>query len=276
MKQSWVSFQGETGEILYMKITRTVVPSIVTALNIFCGFLSLLYTSQGHVATAAWIIILAAVFDSLDGIMARMTHSSSQFGVELDSLADVVSFGAAPSFLIYFVLYSHTIEPWGILLAAMPVVLGAVRLARFNSQLVGFDKEYFNGLPIPMQAITVCAFILQFGETITGTNSLGGVALMALVVALSLLMVSHVKYDVMPKLSRLQVTSHPWKFIIIAFAFLVIVISKFVLNLDTLFQMLMLYILFGCLRGGYGWLKKVLLNDEKKSVTPEKLSRIDL
>ena len=104
--------------------------------------------------------------------MARITHSSSQFGVELDSLADVVSFGVAPSFMVYQV-YLHTIEPWGIIIAALPVVLGAIRLARFNVQLVGFDKDYFNGLPIPMQAITVCAFILQFGGEIFENKQFG-------------------------------------------------------------------------------------------------------
>ena len=139
-------------------------------LTFFAVFFQLYITSQGQFSIAAWVIILAAVFDSLDGIMARMTRSSSQFGVELDSLADVVSFGAAPSFLVYQV-YLHTIEPWGIFIAALPVVLGAIRLARFNVQLVGFDKDYFNGLPIPMQAITVCAFILQFDRGNIGTDS---------------------------------------------------------------------------------------------------------
>jgi len=71
--------------------------------------------------------------------MARITRSSSQFGVELDSLADVVSFGAAPSFMVYQA-YLYTLGNWGIMIAALPVVFGAIRLARFNVQLVGFDK----------------------------------------------------------------------------------------------------------------------------------------
>jgi CDP-diacylglycerol---serine O-phosphatidyltransferase len=210
-----------------MKITRTVVPSIFTALNIFCGFLSIIFASQGQFTIAAWIIIAAALFDSLDGIMARMTRSSSQFGVELDSLADVVSFGAAPSFMVYQV-FLRTIEPWGILIAALPVVLGAIRLARFNVQLIGFDKDYFNGLPIPMQAITVCAFILQFGEENIGLNGLAGAELAALVVVLSFLMVSHVKYDTMTKISKIQMRLHPWKFIFIFASLLVILCSKLV------------------------------------------------
>ncbi len=84
-----------------MRITRAVVPSLFTILNIFCGFLSIVNAHEGHIQNAALFIILAGIFDSLDGLMARITRSSSQFGVELDSLADVISFGAAPSFMIY-------------------------------------------------------------------------------------------------------------------------------------------------------------------------------
>jgi CDP-diacylglycerol--serine O-phosphatidyltransferase len=251
-----------------MKITRTFVPSLFTAFNIFCGFLSIIFASQGRFNIAAWAIIVAAVFDSLDGIMARMTRSSSQFGVELDSLADVVSFGVAPSFMVYQV-YLSTIEPWGILIAALPVVLGAVRLARFNVQLIGFDKEYFKGLPIPMQAITICAFILQFGYDKISGDSLAGIELIVLVVVLSLLMVSHVKYDTMPKLSKLQLKSHPYKFIIIFIAFLVLVFSKLLLDNNYLFLMLMLYIVFGLIRAAVVWIKKIFIKTENEPVKAE-------
>ena len=239
-----------------MKITRKVVPGLLTTLNIFCGFLSIIFASQGQLNIAAWIIILAAVFDSLDGVMARITHSSSQFGVELDSLADVVSFGAAPSFLAYQT-YLSTIEPWGIFIAALPVMLGAIRLARFNVQLVGFDKDYFNGLPIPMQAITVCAFVLQFDGGIIGTDSTAGLGLIVLVIILSLLMVSHVKYDTMPKFSKLQLKSHPWKLIAIFIAVLIVGFSELYLDKNLLFQMLILYIVFGLIREAAVWIKKV-------------------
>jgi CDP-diacylglycerol---serine O-phosphatidyltransferase len=258
-----------------MKITRTVVPSIFTALNIFCGFLSIIFASQGQFTIAAWIIIAAALFDSLDGIMARMTRSSSQFGVELDSLADVVSFGAAPSFMVYQV-FLRTIEPWGILIAALPVVLGAIRLARFNVQLIGFDKDYFNGLPIPMQAITVCAFILQFGEENIGLNGLAGAELAALVVVLSLLMVSHVKYDTLPKISKIQMRLHPWKFIFIFASLLVIICSKLVADTNYLFLALMLYVVYGFLRGAFVWGKKIFKITDNEPAKAGKLSSIDI
>src|SRR5258707_1365475 len=107
-----------------MKVTRAVVPSLFTVLNIFCGFLSLLATTRGDFDTAAWFIIVAGVFDVLDGAMARITKSFSDFGVELDSLCDVVSFGVAPSFLVYN-LSLHSLNGMGMLISAMPMVFGA-------------------------------------------------------------------------------------------------------------------------------------------------------
>src|SRR6059036_2010847 len=121
-----------------MKITRAVVPSLFTVLNIFCGFRSLLHTAEGDFVLASWFVILAGIFDVFDGIMARITKSSSDFGVEFDSLSDVVSFGVAPSFLVYSIdLRMH--EGIGMLISATPMVFGALRLARFNAQLVGYD-----------------------------------------------------------------------------------------------------------------------------------------
>src|SRR5438876_7292201 len=128
-----------------MKITRAVVPSLFTVLNIFCGFSSIVHTSSGDVVLAVWFVLLAGIFDVLDGVMARITKSSSDFGVEFDSLSDVVSFGVAPSFLVY-TLYLRTHEGLGMLISAMPMVFAALRLARFNAQLVVYDKEYFKGL----------------------------------------------------------------------------------------------------------------------------------
>jgi CDP-diacylglycerol---serine O-phosphatidyltransferase len=248
-----------------MKITRAVVPSLFTILNIFCGFLSILNVNQGHFQTAAWFIILAAIFDSLDGVMARITRSSSQFGVELDSLADLVSFGAAPSFMVYQA-YLYTFENWGILIAALPVMLGAIRLARFNVQLVGFDKDYFNGLPIPMQAITICAFILQYYGDGYGLTGWTGNGLLVLVLILSALMVSHVKYDTIPKLSKKQIKAHPWKITVILIGMLIIIVSKG----NLFFPLLALYILFGLVRY---ILQEAIKLYKKTEVEPEKTSK---
>jgi CDP-diacylglycerol---serine O-phosphatidyltransferase len=254
-----------------MKITRAVVPSLFTTLNIFCGFLSILNVNQGHFQTAAWFIILAAIFDSLDGVMARITRSSSQFGVELDSLADVVSFGVAPSFMVY---QAHlvTLENWGIIIASLPVVFGAIRLARFNVQLVGFDKDYFNGLPIPMQAITICAFILQYYGDGFGLTGWSGNGLTVLVLVLSFLMVSRVKYDTLPKLSKRQIKAHPWKVVGILIGILIMVFFKG----KPFFLLLAIYILFGIIRYAVQEFKKIINKTENEPEATEKFSSIDI
>jgi CDP-diacylglycerol---serine O-phosphatidyltransferase len=254
-----------------MKITRAVVPSLFTTLNIFCGFLSILSINQGLFYNGAWFIILAAIFDSLDGVMARITKSSSQFGVELDSLADVVSFGIAPSFMVYQA-YLSTLENWGIIIAALPVIFGAIRLARFNVQLVGFDKDYFNGLPIPMQAITVCAFILHYYGDGVGLTGWTGQGLVVLVLVLSFLMVSHVKYDTIPKMSKRQIKAHPWKMVGLLAGMLIIIFSKGTL----LFLMLVLYIVFGIIRFIVQGLTKSLKKNQNELKVEEKYSSIDI
>ncbi len=254
-----------------MKITRAVVPSLFTTLNIFCGLLSIINAHQGKIEMAAWFIILAAVFDSLDGVMARITRSSSQFGVELDSLADVVSFGAAPSFLVYQI-HLNTLESWGILISSMPLIFGAIRLARFNVQLVGFDKSHFTGLPIPAQAITVCAFVLQNYTIGFGLSGWPREMLAPLVIALSLLMVSRVKYDTMPKFTRKDLRAHPWKAVGLILGSLIVIFSKG----EYLFAVLGAFIVWGVLRSVYKWFKGYSESTAKESEEETEISRIDI
>lgn len=255
-----------------MRITRAVVPSLFTVLNIVSGFLSIVNASRGEFHLAAWFIILAGVFDSLDGVMARITKSSSQFGVELDSLADVVSFGAAPSFMIYQA-HLQTLETLGLIISAMPLVLGAIRLARFNVQLVGFDKDYFKGLPIPFQAVTLCAFILQFYSEEYGLNGLAQSALAPMVVFLSVLMVSNVRYSTLPKLSRRAIKAHPWRVGMFALAGVLIIASMGKL----LFAVLMTFLLYGVVRSGVEWARRTLSGAEEEQHDEEnEVSSIDI
>jgi CDP-diacylglycerol---serine O-phosphatidyltransferase len=226
-----------------MRITRAVVPSLFTVLNIFSGFNSIVHSSRGEYTIACWFIILAGIFDSLDGVMARITKSSSDFGVELDSLSDVVSFGAAPSFMVYN-LYLHTIEGWGMLLSALPMIFGALRLARFNVQLVGYDKDYFKGLPIPAMAIIIVSFILQY---VDGNNQLPLLAaslLPYMVVILSLLMVSNIKYDTIPKFSKKGIKYHPLRFTAAIIGLTAIIITKG----NALFPFFVFYLATGPIR----------------------------
>ncbi len=254
-----------------MKITRAVVPSLFTVLNIFCGFLAILYSSQGRIEMSVWFIILAAGFDSFDGIVARITRSSSQFGVELDSLADVVSFGAAPSFMVYQA-HLHTMDNWGVIISSMPLVFGAVRLARFNVQLVGFDKEHFNGLPIPFQAITICAFMLEYHTQGYGLSGWQSQALAPLVAGLSLLMVSKVKYDTFPKFTRRDLRTHPWRAIGFSAAGLAVLASLG----RYLFPVLMTLVLFGIVRSLVITVKHWAIHLDKETEEENEVSSIDI
>lgn len=226
-----------------MKITRAVVPSLFTVLNMFCGFMSITYSASNDVVMAAWLIILGAIFDSLDGIMARITKSSSAFGVEFDSLSDIITFGAAPSFLVYQI-HLHTLGGIGVLVSSMPLIFGSIRLARFNVQLVGFDKEYFRGLPIPSQAITVCSFILTYATNSATLTGWQAAILAPMVAILALLMVSTIKYNTLPKLSKRSLKEHPVRFSLFLLGGVLIAVTRG----EALFPVLIIFICSGLIR----------------------------
>ncbi len=141
-----------------------LLPSILTLGNLFCGFYALVAVYNDEYLAAAIAILLALVFDYLDGGVARMTGATSDLGIELDSLADVVSFGVAPGMLAYV----FALKPFGWMggLAAFAfAACGAFRLARFNVQTRSLDKRYFVGLPIPAAAGVVAAFVLFMKES---------------------------------------------------------------------------------------------------------------
>ena len=227
-----------------IRISRAVIPNFFTILNMFSGFMSILSSTDRDFSSAAWLIVLAAIFDSLDGVMARLTKSSSEFGVELDSLSDLVSFGVAPSYLIYM-LGLKNLGPLGTLSSAMLMVFGGLRLARFNVQLVGFDKEYFKGLPIPSSAITISSYaLLFFDKTARALNPDAAAFLPALTIFLSLLMVSTIRYDTMPKLSKRGIRAHPLKAAVFLVAITIIVATLG----KGLFWLFLLYIIGGIIR----------------------------
>lgn len=255
-----------------MKITRAVVPSLFTVLNMFSGFMSILHASREEFIAASWFIILAAGFDALDGIMARITKSSSEFGVEIDSLSDVVSFGAAPAFLVYQ-LSLHQLEGLGILISSLLMIFAALRLARFNVQLVGFDKDRFVGLPVPVSAITVASFTLNAWNEITGLDPAGVIALPWMVVVLSLLMVSKIPYDTLPRFSRRAVRREPWKFVF----FVLGVVVVFATAGGAIFPLFLLFITLGIVRYVVALVRRIAQGpakfDEDEAVEPSKIER---
>jgi CDP-diacylglycerol--serine O-phosphatidyltransferase len=254
-----------------MKITRSVVPSLFTVLNMFCGLLSIIYTSQQDFFLGAWFIILAALFDSLDGLMARITKSASDFGIEFDSLSDVISFGAAPAVLV-FTVYLNTLAGLGVILSSLLLIFGGIRLARFNVQIIGYDKEYFIGLPIPSSAITVASFILLFYDSTLGLNSLARGLLAPMVVVLSLLMVSRIKYDALPEFTRRGIRKHPWRFM----AFIAAAVAIVVTRGAAIFPFFVLFVVWGPLRAFFGTVRNSIHHVSKVEEEESEPTTIDI
>lgn len=225
---------------------RVAVPSFFTLLNLFCGFLALTQVWEGSFVMACWLIVLAGFFDLLDGMMARLANAVSPFGVELDSLSDVVSFGLAPAFLVY--VYSlNDFGPLGLIVAALPALCGAVRLARYNMSFDGEKKDYFEGLPIPVQAVTVVALILT-AETASWGPMLAEVqVLVPTVIVLSALMVSSINFDAIPRPTVAYIRARPQKVLAYVLAGVLIVGLQAV----GLLAVLALYVLHGMGQAAY-------------------------
>ena len=170
-----------------------VLPSLLTSGSLFMGFYSLASTYTGAFERAALAIIAAAVFDGLDGRLARATGTTTRFGVEYDSLADVIAFGAAPAFLVYGWSLSG-FGRWGWIVSFLFCICGALRLARFNVQVNTVEKGQFNGLPIPAAAISVASIVMLF-YYLGGSGSFRHLAVLLAIFVLALLMVSTIKFN---------------------------------------------------------------------------------
>ncbi len=190
------------------KLLRGVypVPSLLTIGGLLCGFYAIVSVYYDEYGSAAVAILVAGLLDLLDGTVARMTGSSSELGVQLDSLSDLVSFGVAPAMLVHV----WAIKPWsrlgwfleGMLPSALFVAAGAFRLARFNVQTAFLDKRYFVGLPIPAAAATIASFVLfmrdrlnftAFGREIA-SREMTTATVAVMTVVLAFLMMSRIRY----------------------------------------------------------------------------------
>jgi CDP-diacylglycerol--serine O-phosphatidyltransferase len=175
-----------------MKKGIFVLPNLFTTANLFAGFYSAIASMKGMYEVAAIAILIAGVMDGLDGRIARITHTTSKFGGEYDSLCDLVTFGVAPGLLAYsWSLMDY--GKWGWLVAFLFTVCGALRLARFNVQIGVIDSRVFNGLPIPGGAAVVATGVLLY-YFLGGEGRFSHPAILLGVVALSLFMVSSIKY----------------------------------------------------------------------------------
>lgn len=221
---------------------KRILPNSFTFGNMACGFLSIIFSAKGDFTTAAWLIVTATLCDALDGIVARLTNTTNQFGVELDSLADVVSFGAAPAFLIYaYQLYE--LSSIGVAVAIVFLLAGGFRLARFNTQLTNFDKEYFVGLPIPSAAITIASYVLLSANDLIFKLAFEEY-IIYLTAVISLLMISRIKYDSIPSFQLNKMKEKPLMPILILASLIAAIVTKG----EAIFYVFLIFILWGIVR----------------------------
>ncbi|HEX2770200.1 MAG TPA: CDP-diacylglycerol--serine O-phosphatidyltransferase [Geobacteraceae bacterium] len=208
-----------------------ILPNLFTTGSLFAGFYSMVATMNADYKTAAIWVLVSSIFDGLDGKVARLTGTSSKFGVEYDSLADLVAFGVTPGLL----MYSWALKPFGRLgwLAAfLFVVCGALRLARFNVQVNTIESKRFVGLPIPAAASMVSATVLLFYH-FGWPSSYKKLAILLLIYFLAFLMVSNFKYYSFkdPELIKRQ----PFGFLVFAVILLIVIAAEPVLMLFVIF-----------------------------------------
>jgi CDP-diacylglycerol--serine O-phosphatidyltransferase len=215
-----------------------VLPNLVTLLGMLAGMFALVSVMNGRFIVGAWAILLAAVFDGLDGKVARLVNGASEFGVQLDSLADVVSFGVAPAVLVYhWQFIPH--KQLGMMVMFLYVACSALRLARFNVQTKRISNVFFMGLPVPAAAAVIASSVLFIHHLKITDNALLSNISLGMVVLLAFLMVSTIPYFSFKKF-RFGIR----QFYIIFFVVLII----FLIGLQPfigIFTCLMLYILSG-------------------------------
>jgi CDP-diacylglycerol--serine O-phosphatidyltransferase len=175
------------------KAAMHLIPNLFTTGNLFCGVFAVLSVFNANYLAAAVAILVAMVFDVLDGKSARLTNSTSHFGLEYDSLSDVVSFGVAPGLLIYSWALGG-LGTFGLAVMFAYVAMGAVRLARFNSTVAPSDGKYFTGLAIPAAAGVVASLVIFDHQVLHMGVEFRPIVVLVMTLVLSFLMVSTIKY----------------------------------------------------------------------------------
>lgn len=242
-----------------IRVTKSLVPNLLTLVNLFSGFAAIVYFSNGDIKRGALFILIAALFDMLDGLVARLINAASEFGAELDSLCDVVSFGVAPSFMLYKV-YFYQFNEFGILLSALPALTGAARLARFNIQLTSLeDKIYFKGLPIPSAALTIVSFVL-FADTYDFlSKDIINYLYFVLVLIVSYSMISTVKFDNIPRPSKKSFSQRP----LVSIVFVIGIVASIASFGSLVFPFMLFYILASSIRHLYHFIKDIKEPDDE-------------
>jgi CDP-diacylglycerol---serine O-phosphatidyltransferase len=229
-----------------------ILPNLFTTGNLFCGFWATVSVFQENYEYAAYAILLASVFDVLDGKVARLSGATSKFGIQYDSLADLVSFGIAPALLAF----SWALRPYGKfgwLAAFLFVVCGALRLARFNVMAASGETKYFKGLPIPASALMIALTILLYLRLIE-TNWVKDIVILVMIYILAFLMVSNIRYFSFKELDLAN--RKPFSiFIFIILTMIVIVMEPTI----VLFAFILAYVLSGPVKMVRAWRKRKAL-----------------
>ncbi len=255
------------------KISRKgiyILPNIFTSLNLFCGFLAVISAIEGNFKKSALLIIAGMIFDILDGKIARATHTTSKFGVEYDSLADLISFGLAPGVMIYLWIL-EPLGKLGWLAALIYLACGALRLARFNTNVGSADTAYFTGLPIPAAAAMTTTVILLAARTNTLHTLPPYMVYLVLagMYALSFLMVSSIKYVSFKKMPPVLVKAKHFNILVTTVLLLIFIVQE---PAVALFSMITLYIASGPVR----FLRHIMIDDGHDTETAEDVEQPDM
>ncbi len=241
-----------------MKKGIYILPNLLTSGSLFCGFYAIIAVFNGKYLFAAVAILASVLFDGIDGKVARLTRSTSRFGVEYDSLSDLVAFGVAPGILVF----SWALQPYGRLgwLAAfLYVACGALRLARFNVQVDTVESRYFRGLPIPAAASLIAATVLFF-HRLGEVGEIKHIFILLLIYLLAFLMVSNIRYHSFKDLGLLK--KKPFGTLVAMILAIVVVMAEPEI---MLFIFSALYLMMGPLSALLGWYRKreVALSEKK-------------
>jgi CDP-diacylglycerol--serine O-phosphatidyltransferase len=198
------------------------LPNTFTALNMACGFFSIILGWKGDFYPAAMLLLLGAIFDSVDGRVARMTHTQSSFGEQFDSISDVVTFGVAPAFLVYNKFFID-LGRIGLIASFVFLLCGALRLARFNANIDKVSSDFFQGLPIPSGALALAGltlFTLEYPESM----EISPYVFVAYVLFFAFLMISSIPFNSFKKSE--WVRAHKKRALFIIFLILILTSVK--------------------------------------------------
>jgi CDP-diacylglycerol--serine O-phosphatidyltransferase len=247
-------------------------PNLFTTANLFSGFIGIVNSINGNFELAAIAVLASSVFDILDGKVARLTGGTSRFGVEYDSLADLVAFGVGPGLLIYLM----ALKPYGRvgwLAAFVFMACGALRLARFNVQVETASKKYFVGLPIPGGALFIATTVLFMSHWDIAVNGSFRLVLLVMTYSLGFFMVSTMPYNSFKDVEFIKAKPS-----FVVFGVIVVVSIVAVAPAFMLFSLLALYTVSGPVRwiawkvlGKKGFQEGASVQQPPISPTPERV-----